>query len=200
MYGHPAATRAAVTQAAHEIAIASPSQHRRNPSTSSRVERAHSVEVNVTETPLPGHQEKKTEPSIVSPSPNSQSHGHSHGSMNMRALLLHVMGDALGNIGVIVTGLIIWLTTWSGRSYLDPAVSLVITTIIFTSALPLGMSHHIYARAQGTHPLHRSSECFIHLTSRNPIHHIARRCSPIHPECGRRPIRTRASYLATLGI
>jgi len=143
MYGHPAATRAAVTQAAHEIAIASPSQHRRNPSTSSRVERAHSVEVNVTETPLPGHQEKKTEPSIVSPSPNSQSHGHSHGSMNMRALLLHVMGDALGNIGVIVTGLIIWLTTWSGRFYLDPAVSLVITTIIFTSALPLGMSHHI---------------------------------------------------------
>jgi zinc transporter 1 len=59
--------------------------------------------------------------------------------MNMRALMLHVMGDALGNIGVIVTGLVIWLTNWSGRFYLDPAVSLIITVIIFTSALPLGM-------------------------------------------------------------
>ncbi|KAG9121162.1 hypothetical protein FRC07_002999, partial [Ceratobasidium sp. 392] len=64
-------------------------------------------------------------------------HGHSHGSMNMRALVLHVMGDALGNVGVIATGLIIWLTTWSGKYYCDPVISLVITAIIFSSALPL---------------------------------------------------------------
>lgn len=57
--------------------------------------------------------------------------------MNMRALLLHVLGDALGNVGVIATGLIIWLTTWSFKSYFDPIISLVITVIIFSSALPL---------------------------------------------------------------
>ncbi len=67
-------------------------------------------------------------------------HGHSHGSMNMRALLLHVLGDALGNVGVIATGLVIWLTTWSWKFYFDPIISLVITVIIFSSALPLGKS------------------------------------------------------------
>ena len=64
--------------------------------------------------------------------------GHSHGSMNMRALLLHVFGDALGNVGVIATGLVIWRTTWSFKYYFDPIISLVITVIIFSSALPLG--------------------------------------------------------------
>ncbi|TDL28704.1 cation efflux protein [Rickenella mellea] len=64
-------------------------------------------------------------------------HSHAHGSMNMRALVLHVMGDALGNVGVIATGLVIWLTTYSWRFYFDPVISLVITVIIFSSALPL---------------------------------------------------------------
>lgn len=64
-------------------------------------------------------------------------HGHSHGDLNMRGVFLHVLGDALGNIGVIVTALIIWLTTFPGRFYFDPAVSLVITVIILYSAIPL---------------------------------------------------------------
>jgi zinc transporter 1 len=55
----------------------------------------------------------------------------------MRGVFLHVMGDALGNIGVIVTALIIWLTTFPGRYYFDPAISLVITVIILASAIPL---------------------------------------------------------------
>lgn len=142
MYGHPAATRAAVSQAAQDIAIASPSPHQRNASSSSRSIRMDpdgSVEISITEIPRLDHGHSKPETSSMPPLPSGHSHGHghSHGSMNMRALMLHVMGDALGNIGVIVTGLIIWLTTWSGRFYLDPAVSLVITIIIFTSALPL---------------------------------------------------------------
>ena len=62
---------------------------------------------------------------------------HNHGSMNMRALVLHVMGDALGNVGVIGSGLVIWLTTWQYRYYSDPIISLIITCIIFSSALPL---------------------------------------------------------------
>jgi zinc transporter 1 len=143
MYGYPAATRAAVSQAAQDIAIASPSSHQRNDSSSScsiRMVPDGSVEINITETPRVDQRQDKIESSTMPPLPSghSHSHGHSHGSMNMRALMLHVMGDALGNIGVIVTGLVIWLTNWSGRFYLDPAVSLVITVIIFTSALPLG--------------------------------------------------------------
>jgi zinc transporter 1 len=64
-------------------------------------------------------------------------HGHNHSDMGMNAMILHVIGDALGNIGVIVSALIIWLTTWSGRFYADPAVSLFITIIILKSAIPL---------------------------------------------------------------
>ena len=55
----------------------------------------------------------------------------------MNAMILHVLGDALGNVGVIATALIIWLTDWPGKLYADPAVSLFITLIILRSALPL---------------------------------------------------------------
>ncbi|KAK4152236.1 cation efflux protein [Chaetomidium leptoderma] len=71
------------------------------------------------------------------PKKSSKSHGHSHGDMGMNAMILHVIGDALGNVGVIITALVIWLTDWPGRFYADPAVSLFITLIILRSALPL---------------------------------------------------------------
>ncbi|KAH6637958.1 zinc/cadmium resistance protein-like protein [Boeremia exigua] len=64
-------------------------------------------------------------------------HGHSHGDLNMRGVFLHVLGDALGNVGVIATALFIWLTDYSWRFYADPFVSLVITVIILLSAIPL---------------------------------------------------------------
>lgn len=69
--------------------------------------------------------------------PKGKGAGHSHGDLNMRGIFLHVMGDALGNIGVIATALIIWLTDYSWRFYFDPAISLVITIIILCSAIPL---------------------------------------------------------------
>lgn len=76
---------------------------------------------------------------IADREPPQKKHGHAHdGSMNMRALVLHVLGDALGNIGVIATGLIMWLAHFSWRFYFDPIISLIITGIIFASALPLG--------------------------------------------------------------
>ena len=64
-------------------------------------------------------------------------HGHSHGDLNMRGVFLHVMGDALGNLGVIGSALFIWLTSFKWRYYVDPGVSLVITLIILSSAIPL---------------------------------------------------------------
>ena len=63
--------------------------------------------------------------------------GHSHSDLNMKGVFIHVVGDALGNIGVIGSALIIWLTTWPGRYYADPAISLIITFIILGSAIPL---------------------------------------------------------------
>ncbi|KAI8061976.1 cation efflux family-domain-containing protein [Thamnidium elegans] len=63
--------------------------------------------------------------------------GHEGGNLNMRGIFLHVLGDALGNVGVIISGLIIWLTPYDWRFYFDPIVSILITFIIFMSAIPL---------------------------------------------------------------
>lgn len=72
------------------------------------------------------------------PKPKEGKHGHGHGhDLNMRGVFLHVMGDALGNIGVIVSALVIWLTDYSWRFYVDPGISLLITVIILASAIPL---------------------------------------------------------------
>lgn len=70
------------------------------------------------------------------PKPKDHKKGHSH-DLNMRGVFLHVMGDALGNIGVIVSALVIWLTDYKWRFYVDPGISLVITLIILASAIPL---------------------------------------------------------------
>lgn len=61
-------------------------------------------------------------------------------SMNMHGVFLHVLGDALGNVGVIATALFIWKTDYSWRFYFDPAVSLLISLIIFSSAIPLSLN------------------------------------------------------------
>ncbi|OSD03601.1 cation efflux protein [Trametes coccinea BRFM310] len=158
MYGHPAATRASIVQAANEVARArsvSPSRKSRISRSRSRAGRASMDDIRdespsdssgdeqrtVNEhTPLlPDHASEDSVPhSLHDHGGHSHGgHGHSHGSMNMRALLLHVLGDALGNVGVIATGLVIWLSTWSWKYYFDPMISLVITVIIFSSALPL---------------------------------------------------------------
>ena len=68
---------------------------------------------------------------------SKSSHGDSHSDLNMRGVFLHVMGDALGNIGVIASALFIWLTSYSWRFYSDALISLLITLIILCSAVPL---------------------------------------------------------------
>ncbi|KAF9015278.1 cation efflux protein [Cyathus striatus] len=143
--GHPAATRASLVQTAHDIASATghSQTHRSYDATTfagenlppnvdiSQRDVLASASVSSEDTPLL-HNES---PETLRPSGHKR-HSHS-GSMNMRALVLHVVGDALGNVGVIATGLVIWLSSWSFKYYFDPVISLVITVIIFSSALPL---------------------------------------------------------------
>ncbi|KIY71659.1 cation efflux protein [Cylindrobasidium torrendii FP15055 ss-10] len=157
-YGHPAATRASMVQKAQEMAARSPSPHRqsvsrhrnsldgeavRTPQSGSAQVEEGSVTLNL----APDHDHDEQSPLLehahdIPSIANGHSHGHgghghSHGSMNMQALILHVIGDALGNVGVIAAGLVIWLTEWRYKYYFDPAISLIITIIIFSSALPL---------------------------------------------------------------
>ncbi|THX23288.1 cation efflux protein [Aureobasidium pullulans] len=85
--------------------------------------------------PIDHKQHKHRQPK--EPSSGGGGHGHSHDDLNMRGVFLHVMGDALGNIGVIGSALFIWLTDYSWRFYTDPGISLIITCIILASAIPL---------------------------------------------------------------
>ena len=61
-----------------------------------------------------------------------------HGmDLGIMGVLIHVLGDAINNIGVIISALIIWLTKSPGRFYADPAVSMWIAIMILISAIPL---------------------------------------------------------------
>ncbi len=57
--------------------------------------------------------------------------------LNMLGAMIHVLGDAANNIGVIIAALVIWKTHYPGRFYADPAVSIAIALMILISAIPL---------------------------------------------------------------
>lgn len=59
--------------------------------------------------------------------------------LGMLGVLIHVLGDAANNAGVIISALVIWLTTYPARYYADPAVSMAIAIVILSTSLPLGM-------------------------------------------------------------
>ncbi|KAI9224592.1 cation efflux family-domain-containing protein [Blastocladiella britannica] len=71
-------------------------------------------------------------------------HGHDHGdgghdhhhhhSDNMQGVFLHILADALGSLGVIISTLLIYQFGWTG---FDPLASLLIAILIFISTIPL---------------------------------------------------------------
>lgn len=56
----------------------------------------------------------------------------------MLGVLLHVIGDAINNVGVIISALVIWLAHYDGRYYADPGVSMGIAMMILIVSIPLG--------------------------------------------------------------
>ena len=137
MYGHPIQSRAAIQHAAQEVYEMSIQDNRDDLDQEEQgQDRIILREPDTTPNAEP----------ITSPDqrmmPDKDGHGHntlSEGALNVRAVLIHVAGDALGSIGVIIAGLIIWLTHSKHRFYADPALSVAITILILTSAIPLGM-------------------------------------------------------------
>lgn len=55
----------------------------------------------------------------------------------MMGVFVHVIGDALNNVGVIIAALVIWLAKYDARYYADPGVSMGISFMILVSAWPL---------------------------------------------------------------
>ncbi|KAI1875101.1 uncharacterized protein JN550_002530 [Neoarthrinium moseri] len=57
--------------------------------------------------------------------------------LGMLGALIHVIGDALNNIGVIIAALVMMLTHYDARFYADPGTSMGIAIMILLSSIPL---------------------------------------------------------------
>ncbi|HPU30597.1 MAG TPA: cation diffusion facilitator family transporter [Syntrophorhabdaceae bacterium] len=60
--------------------------------------------------------------------------GHHHGDLNIKGIWLHVIGDTLSSIGVIISGVVIYFTGWT---YADPIASALIGGIIIWGGIRL---------------------------------------------------------------
>ncbi|MFY9556798.1 MAG: cation diffusion facilitator family transporter [Blastocatellia bacterium] len=90
-------------------------------------------------------------------------HSASRQNLNMRGAFLHVMGDALGSVGAIVAGVLIWKWGWV---LADPFISIAICLLIIFSSWQLiresvnilleGTPSHINIRAvvEAMHSVH----------------------------------------------
>jgi len=72
-------------------------------------------------------------------------------TMNTRGALLHVMGDLLGSIAALLSGIVVWGTGWLP---IDPLLSLAICALILVSSLRL-LREALHALMEGV-PLHLS--------------------------------------------
>jgi zinc transporter 1 len=80
----------------------------------------------------------------ASPTPSHANHLHilakprNHGmDLGILGVLIHVIGDAINNIGVIISAVIIWFVKSPNRFYADPAISMWIAIMILLTAVPL---------------------------------------------------------------
>jgi len=68
-------------------------------------------------------------------------HGHTnhgnHHDLGTKAVLIHVLGDAFNNLGVIVAAAVIWKAHYPARFYADPATSMGIGIMLILTAFKL---------------------------------------------------------------
>lgn len=77
---------------------------------------------------------------------HSHSHGHAHPddnnraphrSANLHAVFLHVLGDALGSVGVILTGIVVYFVEAEWKYYADPVFSVLLGLLIAKTSVPV---------------------------------------------------------------
>ena len=61
----------------------------------------------------------------------------SAGQLNITGVYLHILGDALGSVIVMISALIIIFATGRWTLYVDPAMSIVMVAIILKTSIPL---------------------------------------------------------------
>jgi cobalt-zinc-cadmium efflux system protein len=58
-------------------------------------------------------------------------HSTTHENMNVRAAYLHLVSDALGSLGAVIAGAVIW---WSGWRMIDPLISILAAALMLWSS------------------------------------------------------------------
>jgi len=61
-------------------------------------------------------------------------HGAKHENINVRAAYLHLLADALGSIGAIIAGAVLWLTDWR---LIDPIITIFFAILMLVSSWEL---------------------------------------------------------------
>ena len=74
---------------------------------------------------------------VVSKSNTSQMKVKSSSQLNMRGVYLHVLGDALGSVIVIISALIIKYASGKWTIYVDPGMSIIMVLLILKTSIPL---------------------------------------------------------------
>jgi zinc transporter 2 len=86
----------------------------------------------------PNHAHSHDVKKAATPAKTSGNHGHSHDedeeeNINIRAALIHVIGDAIQNLGVVIAGIIIYYQpTWS---IADPICTYVFSVIVLFTTI-----------------------------------------------------------------
>lgn len=74
---------------------------------------------------------------VVSKSNTTQMKVKSSSQLNMRGVYLHVLGDALGSVIVIISALIIKYASGKWTVYVDPGMSIIMVLLILKTSIPL---------------------------------------------------------------
>ena len=105
-------------------------------------------------------------------------HGEGHNSLNVRSAVLHVIGDALASVGVIVGGVVMYWTDWF---VVDPILSGGIGIIILIGSFRVTKEAvHILLEASPKHAdAHKVAACINAIDSVKDVHdmHIWSLCS-----------------------
>ena len=105
-------------------------------------------------------------------------HGEGHKNLNVRSAVLHVIGDALASVGVIVGGVVIYYTSWF---IVDPILSCAIGLVVLIGAVRVTKEAvHILLEGSPKHAdAHKVAACISAIDSVKDVHdmHIWSLCS-----------------------
>lgn len=101
----------------------------------------------------------------------SRLHGHTHDDLNVRSAFLHVIGDAIASVGVIIGGVIMLYTQWY---VLDALISMIIVLIIGWGAIRiLREAGHILLEGVPPHiNVNEVAEKMNNVDGVNSVHHL----------------------------